>query len=214
MKSLYFTSKQIGVQSAAFLTSLGLHLEPEIDLERPALLVLDMQNYFFSPDSHAFIPSAPAILPGVVNLITAFQQASLPVIFTRHENTEENAGHDGRMVARPADKAITPRPDWSMRSMTWLMRSSKRASTTPFTKPRCWNDCKPLDVTDLVITGVMTHLCCETTARSGFVHGFRIWFPVDGTATYNMDFHLATLRNLSHGFATPVLIKNVIGALA
>lgn len=68
-------------------------------------------------------------------------------------------------------------------------------------------------VTHVVICGVMTHLCCETTARSAFMRGFDVWFAVDGTATYNKDFHQATLLNLSHGFATPVLVDEVLTAL-
>jgi isochorismate hydrolase len=64
-------------------------------------------------------------------------------------------------------------------------------------------------VSQIVITGVMTHLCCETTARSAFVRGFEVFFIVDGTATYNEDHHMATLRNLSHGFATPMLAKEI-----
>ena len=69
------------------------------------------------------------------------------------------------------------------------------------------------EITDVVISGVMTHLCCETTARSAFVRGFQVWFTVDGTATYNREFHKATLVNLSHGFATPVLVDEVLAAL-
>jgi len=56
----------------------------------------------------------------------------------------------------------------------------------------------------------MTHLCCETTARSAFMSGFDVFFTVDGTATYNKTFHLSTLINLAHGFAIPITTKEVI----
>jgi isochorismate hydrolase len=56
----------------------------------------------------------------------------------------------------------------------------------------------------------MTHLCCETTARSAFVQGYNVFFPIDGTATYNEEFHFATLTNLAHGFANIVLIENLL----
>lgn len=61
---------------------------------------------------------------------------------------------------------------------------------------------KDMGVTDLVIGGVMTNLCCETTARDAFVRNFRVFFLADGTSTINEEFHLATLRNLGYGFAT------------
>ncbi|MCK4594746.1 isochorismatase family protein, partial [bacterium] len=65
-------------------------------------------------------------------------------------------------------------------------------------------------VTQLVICGVMTHLCCETTARSAFVRGFQVILPVDATATYTKELHRATLLTLSHGFAIPLLTKNLV----
>lgn len=55
----------------------------------------------------------------------------------------------------------------------------------------------------------MTHLCCETTARSAFIRGFDVFFTIDGTATYNEDFHFGTLYNLAHGFAVPLLIDEI-----
>ena len=64
-------------------------------------------------------------------------------------------------------------------------------------------------ISQLVITGVMSHLCCETTARTAFVRGFTVFFPIDGTATYNEDFHWATFLNLSHGFVIPLLIEDL-----
>ena len=65
----------------------------------------------------------------------------------------------------------------------------------------------------VVVTGVATHLCCETTARSAFVRGFEVTFPVDGTATYDEQHHLATLLNLAHGFATATRVGDLIDAV-
>ncbi|MHA1167787.1 MAG: isochorismatase family protein, partial [Candidatus Hodarchaeales archaeon] len=49
-----------------------------------------------------------------------------------------------------------------------------------------------------------------STARSAFIRGYEVFFAVDGTATYNENFHEATLLNLSHGFSTLVLIKDLL----
>ena len=68
-------------------------------------------------------------------------------------------------------------------------------------------------ISQVIVCGVMTHLCCETTARSAFMRGFEVFFAIDGTATYNEAFHRATLLNLAHGFAAPVLIEEIIAAL-
>jgi bifunctional isochorismate lyase/aryl carrier protein len=59
----------------------------------------------------------------------------------------------------------------------------------------------------------MTHLCCETTARAAFTRGFQVFFPIDGSATYTREFHLATLRNLGHGFASLVTVQSLMAVL-
>jgi len=51
------------------------------------------------------------------------------------------------------------------------------------------------------------------TARSAFMRGFEVFFTIDGTATYNEGFHQATLLNLAHGFAKPVLVSELLARL-
>jgi isochorismate hydrolase len=60
----------------------------------------------------------------------------------------------------------------------------------------------------------MTHLCCETTARSAFMRGFAVFCLVDGMATYTAAFHQAALLNLAHGFSTLLLVDEALKALA
>lgn len=58
-----------------------------------------------------------------------------------------------------------------------------------------------MGVEEVIVTGVMTNLCCETTARDAFGRGFRVFFSTDATATDDEDLHEATLKNMAHGFA-------------
>lgn len=51
------------------------------------------------------------------------------------------------------------------------------------------------------MTGVMTNVCCETTAREAFVRGYRVFFSTDATATVDSELHEATLKTLAYGFA-------------
>ncbi len=69
---------------------------------------------------------------------------------------------------------------------------------------------KKFKAKQVVVTGVMTNLCCETTARNAFMKGFEVFFVIDGTATQNEMMHRATLINLTYGFAIPVLTENLI----
>ena len=56
-------------------------------------------------------------------------------------------------------------------------------------------------IDELIITGVMTNCCCETTARDAFVKDYRVFFVSDATATVNDELHVASLKNLAFGFA-------------
>lgn len=57
-------------------------------------------------------------------------------------------------------------------------------------------------VTSIVITGVLTHLCCETTARDAFMRNYDVFFVTDATASDSKRFHTASLATLSDGVAT------------
>lgn len=212
MKQTYFTSNTIEAQAAKFLGQLGRKQEISLNNRNTALLVLDMQDYFLNSESHAFVPSAPAIIPNLVKLAKAFKALNLPVFYTQHLNHPDDAG----MMAEWWHDLITPEHPMSglsdqldVEGATVLQKTQYDA----FYQTELEAQLKAQEVHDVVICGVMTHLCCETTARSAFVRGFRVWFTVDGTASYNAEFHLGTLRNLAHGFATPVLTSEVLSAL-
>lgn len=214
MKERYFTSENLQSKAADMLDRLdGIKKSRSITIKQAALLVLDMQEYFLYPASHAFIPSAPAIIPNIKNLIAAFNQHQQPVIFTRHINTPENAAAMSRwwrdlIAAENPLSAITCDLDTSDHQV--LIKTQYDA----FHRTSLEETLHTLDIVQVIITGVMTHLCCETTARSAFVRGFDVFFVADGTATYNQDFHRAALLNLAHGFATPILTAEVLTVLS
>jgi ureidoacrylate peracid hydrolase len=61
----------------------------------------------------------------------------------------------------------------------------------------------------LVLAGVATNVCVETTAREGFVRDYYIVFLSDGTATYSAADQEATLRNIDRYFGQVVSITEV-----
>jgi isochorismate hydrolase len=214
MKTAYFSQDNIARAAGDMLARLeGIYRRrPLSPGSRPALLVLDMQDYFLDPDSHAFVPSAPAIVPGIRQLIAAFEAQTLPVFFTRHLNTPKNAG----MMARWWRDLIAA--DHPFSQITGQFDISKgtvieKTQYDAFHKTELENLLVEANVTSVVICGVMTHLCCETTARAAFTRGLSAWFTIDGTATYNADHHFSTLLNLAHGFATPVTVAEVLAAI-
>ena len=53
----------------------------------------------------------------------------------------------------------------------------------------------------------------HTIARAAFMHGFEVFFLVDGTATYTAAYNQASLLNLSHGFAELMLVWEISDSL-
>lgn len=212
MKEAYFRSDSIGKKARSMLREVEPYIKSNILLEpeRSALLVLDMQEYFLRPSSHAYIPSAEAVLPKVRSLAEAYAEMGLTVTLTRHTNSPEDAGVMGRWWR----ELISPGHPLSgiVSELISYGTVLEKHQYDAFYGTGLEELLKEKGVSQVVVCGVMTHLCCETTARSAFVRGFEVFFPVDGTATYNEAFHRATLLNLSHGFAVPVLVEEVLGA--
>jgi len=215
-KERYFTAELIGHKSREMLEEvkeLRARHDLKLSPKRSALLILDMQRYFLEESSHAFVPAARAIIPGATKLIEAYSHRQLPTFFTRHLNSDA----DAKMMARwwrdllkrndPLSEII---PEFDLSQGMVIEKSQYDAFHQTQLEEMLWQK----GVTQVVICGVMTHLCCETTARSAFMRGFEVFVTIDGTATYNEAFHRATLLNLAHGFAIPVPIDEILAALS
>jgi len=212
-KEPYFQVDTINQKSIDLLTAVNKyrsrHSGYKINQNHLALLVLDMQGYFLEERSHAYLPSSNAILPGVNKLVETFYQYERPVVFTRHINTTQDAGllstwwKDLIQLDNPTSEIIS---SLDVTQGTVLIKNQYDAflNTSLADTLHAW------EINQVVICGVMTHLCCESTARSAFMQGFEVYFTIDGTATYTEEFHRATLLNLSHGFAIPLLINEVM----
>ncbi|MCD4653150.1 isochorismatase family protein [bacterium] len=209
MKNAYFTPETIiPVAKKMAKTLQPITRSIPFNPKQAALLVLDMQSFFLNPDSHAFIPSVPSIIPGINSLIQLFSQAKRPIIATRHTNSIENAGnmktwwHDLMLIDNPMTQLSTE-IDFVPAHIIEKHRYDAFIGTD------LDQFLAKSNVKQIVITGVMTHICCDSTARSAFQKGFNVFFCIDGTATYNEDFHRSSLLTLSHCCVVPVLINNI-----
>jgi len=234
----------------AELTAMNYRPKPwQLHPEKAALLVLDMQNYFLDPSSHAFAPSAPAILPNVEKLILMADKNNMELILTRHVNDKVNAGRmdkwwkdvirEGSYEAeifetvRLYDVRTVGRKDWKRRqgdgeriqgdreriqgdretkeSEVWKIINKNQYDA--FYNTDLEQFLRSKNIEQVIISGLLANLCCETTARSAFVRGFEVFFPVDATAAYNRDFHLSTFRNLDFGFCPLLRTSELINSV-
>jgi nicotinamidase-related amidase len=161
-----------------------------------ALLVIDMQEYFR--------PIAAPILPRLANTIRVLRRRGMPIIFTRHGHRDPE--RDGGMLRQWWGELIVHgSPEWQLLGEIApepgeLVVPKTRYSA--FHRTELSAHLERLRITELVIGGVMTNLCCETTAREAFVRDYRVFFLSDGTATVSEAHQQASLLNLAFGFAT------------
>ncbi|KAK4492937.1 hypothetical protein RD792_000264 [Penstemon davidsonii] len=165
------------------------------DPKSAALLVIDVQNHFTS--------IAKPILPALNTTINLCRRASVPVFFTRHcHKSQSDYGMlhewwDGEIIhdGTPDSQFI---PDLDRReSESVILKNTYSA----FRDTDLEEKLLEIGVKEVIVTGVMTNLCCETTARDAFVRGFRVFFSTDATATSSAELHQATLKNMAYGFA-------------
>ncbi|MBN2543513.1 isochorismatase family protein [bacterium] len=175
----------------------------ELNPHRSALLVIDMQNYFIEPSGHLYLQGGNTIVPNIKQLIERFRDSGIPVIYTRHGHHPDRLDVGfmgwwwGDMIREGSPeseifKEITPLPG---EKVIHKHRYSAFYNTDLETILRCGK------VEDLVITGVMTNLCCETTARAAYMRDYRVFFLADATAAATEEMHIASLTNLGFGFA-------------
>ena len=71
----------------------------------------------------------------------------------------------------------------------------------------------------VMVTGICTNICCETTAREANVRDFRVFFLRDGTATFDMgdlskeELQAATCATLGACFAQIVTVDEMIAKI-
>jgi len=186
---------------------------PFFDPDRAALLVVDMQDYFLNPESHARVAGAKRLLRNVVALAGAFRKRGRPVILTRHLNTAADSGLLGEWWSETITEANPLSKVAAGLSRIPGAAVIRKTQYDAFHKTALERMLRALKITQLVIAGVVTHLCVETTARSAFVKGFLVFLPEDATASFHRRHHLASLLNLSHGFAVPVRASEIVERL-
>jgi nicotinamidase-related amidase len=213
----YVTQENLSEKSAEWLRNVehvNVHtFEPE--LTAMALMVIDMQVFFCTPGASAFLDAVHAILPNIKKLIQHFRQWNRPVIYTRHVHREDGSDA-GIMKWWWQDMCVEGSPESEIHPE--LTAQSSELVVAKHRYSAFYNtDLEILlrgkGITDLVITGVMTNMCCESTTRDAYYRDYRVQFLADATASATEDMHTATLLNVAYGFANITTTDRLLSTL-
>jgi len=187
----------------------------ELDVQHACLLVIDMQRFFLDHDSPTYTCGGEAILPNVKKLIEGFREAERPVIYTKHVHHPDkiDAGimgwwWEGMCVeGSPESDIVEELYPQENEKIILKHRYSTFYNTDLEVILRCMN------IKEIVISGIMTGMCCESTARDAYYRDYSVFFPADGTGAINEEMHLASLLNLGFGFAYINTVNDILKQL-
>lgn len=179
-----------------------------MNLNRSALLVIDMQEYFRA--------IGVGIVDNVNRLIDGCGSKGVPVFYTRQGI--RNPGKEGGMllewwgqVIRPGEPGHKLLPELHGIGEGAIIDKTRYSA---FKKTNLDKTLRSRGIDTLIITGVMTNLCCETTARDAFMLDYNVIFASDANATILEEYHKATLTNLRFGFALIRSTDEIIDSLS
>jgi nicotinamidase-related amidase len=187
----------------------------------PALLVVDMQNDFVRVGAPLEVPQARATIPVHQALIGACRELGIPVIYTKFlAGPEPILLWEWSPVLAPpicscwkgfprhyADVGkeldcsdiideLYPEPGDPIVEKFWY---------GAFHDTNLDDLLKALQVESVLVTGTVTQICVEETARESFHHGYRTTIVADAVSSYMPDLHAAMLKNfaLKFGWVSP-----------
>lgn len=175
-----------------------------------ALLVVDMQNGFCHPQGSFTridmgLEGADQAVHHAAIAVAQARRAAVPVVFTRHLYRPGRAD-EGRALKRnsPALAGVD-----GLETGTWDAEIVDELGCGPndlvVDKVRFdafqWTSLEPLlrglGADELVICGVVTNICVETTARSAFMRDFAVTLLADCCAAKTRRLHELSIEVLS-----------------
>ena len=190
-----------------------------------ALLVIDMQNGFCHPDGSFAqldldITMCTEAINGCARLVEAARAAGVPVIFTRYVYRSDYA--NGGVLVHELLPALAEVK--SLAAGTWdaelVDELEPQAGDFVIDKARYsafyGTGLEPvltsLGVRSLVIGGVTTNMCVETTARDASQRDYRVFVVRDATGELDPARHELALGTLGFGFGWVTDVEEVLGA--
>lgn len=177
-----------------------------------ALLVVDMQNGFLHPGGSLAargrsIDGAAPLLGRIAEVVDRARTAGVPVLYTRHQFRA------GLLDAPPALIARYPRGATPLLAGSWDAAIVDELRPEPadviidksrydaFLHTGAEMILRSLEATKLMVVGVVTNMCVESTVRSAEQRDFEVVVGSDCVGAYDPALHRASLTSMAAAFA-------------
>ncbi len=188
-------------------------LAQKIAIPHTAVLVIDMQNAHcaegYPPDIEVDKTMVRAMIPRLQQFLTQARRKNVTIIFIRAVMNEGDFSapikelcirHYGRELA------YCMKGSWEIESIPEIQPEAneiviEKTRYSAFVKTDLDARLRELGIVTLIVTGVGTNVCVETTCRDGFMRDYYIVVPNDLAATLSEELHRGALINLERWFA-------------
>lgn len=200
-----------------------LHVIDRLVPEKTALLVVDMQNFFVEQGQALEVPAARSLAPNINRLTRAMRLAGGTVIWIKM--TLNDTDLDQWSVFPPFNGSrdkFKPVTDGEYGHQIWkelevsgddLIVNKRRFSAFIQGSSDLHEILQARAVDTLIITGTLTNVCCESTARDAMMLNYRVMMVADANATLTEEAHRAALMNILFVFGDVQTTDKVIELL-
>ncbi|SDI33968.1 ureidoacrylate peracid hydrolase [Alteribacillus persepolensis] len=160
------------------------------DPRRVALLVIDMENDFVKPGAPMQVPMAYDMVPRLKKLLEACREKGATVIYTSHVHSKDRGdmglmadfwepiGNQTALV--DGTEGIEIFEELAPKEGELLIKKHRYSA---FYNTDLETQLRNRGIDTLIITGTVTNMCCESTARDAQFRDYRVIFVSDATGT-------------------------------
>jgi nicotinamidase-related amidase len=213
----------------------------EVDWTHAALIVVDLQNYGCNPDvglpqmlsqrypeiTRYYVPRVTeTVVPNTRRLLEGFRAARRRIVFTRHgplladgsDMIARRRRRDAESLARTGAPALWHRGTFEHEVVASLAPATDelvidKNTSSAFNSTGLEWLLRNMAVETLVVAGMATDMCVETTARDAADRGFDVIVVEDATATFFEHHHRAALSAFARVFGQVWSSAQVLAAL-
>jgi ureidoacrylate peracid hydrolase len=190
-----------------------------------ALIIVDMQNGFCHEDGFMnkigldWTTSRDAVEP-VDRLAKAARAAGMPVFYTRYSLNADysDAGLLPEVYPQIVEVGGMIRGSWDGAIVDELApqpgdRVIDKTRYSAFYDTTLEEQLRELGIDTVIVCGVTTNVCVESTVRDAFFRDFRIVVPSDATAAVSPDLHEGSLNDFRYAFGPVVTTAELEDAI-
>lgn len=195
----------------------------KLDTNKTALLLIDLQNGFYHPDSemgkNVGVENRQMTIPIVENLVSFARQKNIPIFWSKQIHFPEDVNRKNRILRSHAEK---------QKFLPCLRGSFETEFYAPFLKLLDVNDhiiekhratlffdtnlptkLRMLGIKNLIIAGCNTEFCIAHSIRDAYARDYEMIVIEDATAGIDPKLHQYCLEVFHAYFAEVLKLENI-----